>query len=435
MSQFLSNIDLTRNQILNFRFQLLASPPSTPLEGMNYQNSTDHLYYIYNGSSWVSFVPNSSLGIANGVATLDSGVKVTPSQLPASSTTIPGIVQLIDSTNSTSLTLAPTANAVKTVSTVANAALPATGGTVSGNLVISGNLTVNGATETINSAVTTLTDPIITLGGATAPVSDDGKDRGVEFRWHNGTVAKVGFFGFDRSTGNLTFIPDATNTSEVMSGTEGTIEANAFKSIVATGTAPFTVASTTLVTNLNSDLLDGMNSATANTASTIVARDASGNFSAGTITATLTGNATTATTATNQSGGTVAATTGSFSGVITSTVANGTAPIVMTSTTKVVNLNADRLDDQDGTYYLNYTNLTNKPTILGKYAANIGDGVATAIVVTHNLGTMDCTWSVRLAASTYDAVYPDMQVIDANSIRLVFGVAPTSGQYRVVVIG
>jgi len=48
---------------------------------------------------------------------------------------------------------------------------------------------------------------------------------------------------------------------------------------------------------LNADLLDGYNSDTANTANTIVLRDASGNFSAGTITATLSGNATTATTA------------------------------------------------------------------------------------------------------------------------------------------
>jgi len=55
---------------------------------------------------------------------------------------------------------------------------------------------------------------------------------------------------------------------------------------VATGTAPFTVASTTLVTNLNADLLDGLNSSSANTVSTIVARDASGNFTAGVITAT-----------------------------------------------------------------------------------------------------------------------------------------------------
>ena len=54
--------------------------------------------------------------------------------------------------------------------------------------------------------------------------------------------------------------------------------------------------------------------ASTNTASTLVFRDGSGNFAAGTITANLTGNASTATTATNQSGGTVTATTGSFSG-------------------------------------------------------------------------------------------------------------------------
>jgi len=45
----------------------------------------------------------------------------------------------------------------------------------------------------------------------------------------------------------------------------------------------------------NADRLDGLDSATANTVSTIVARDGSGNFSAGTITATLVGNASTVT--------------------------------------------------------------------------------------------------------------------------------------------
>jgi hypothetical protein len=48
---------------------------------------------------------------------------------------------------------------------------------------------------------------------------------------------------------------------------------------------------------LDADLLDGYGSATANTANTIVLRDGSGNFSAGTITAALSGNATTATSA------------------------------------------------------------------------------------------------------------------------------------------
>lgn len=99
-------------------------------------------------------------------------------------------------------------------------------GNASQNVQIGGNLTVNGTTTTINSTTTTVDDPIFTLGGDTAPGSDDNKDRGIEFRWHNGTVAKVGFFGYDDSTGKFTFIPDATNTSEVFSGTKGTIDAN-----------------------------------------------------------------------------------------------------------------------------------------------------------------------------------------------------------------
>ena len=49
---------------------------------------------------------------------------------------------------------------------------------------------------------------------------------------------------------------------------------------------------------LDADLLDGLNSASTNTASTIVARDASGNFAAGTITAALTGTASIASTVT-----------------------------------------------------------------------------------------------------------------------------------------
>lgn len=48
-----------------------------------------------------------------------------------------------------------------------------------------------------------------------------------------------------------------------------------FQSDVATGTAPFTVASTTVVTNLNADLCDGFSAQTATAANTIAVRDAS----------------------------------------------------------------------------------------------------------------------------------------------------------------
>lgn len=101
--------------------------------------------------------------------------------------------------------------------------------TVNNNLTVSGNLTVNGTTTTINSTAVTVDDPIFILGGDTAPTSDDNLDRGIEFRWHNGTAARLGFFGYDDSTGYFTFIPDATDTSGVISGTAGDIQATNFR--------------------------------------------------------------------------------------------------------------------------------------------------------------------------------------------------------------
>ncbi|GAB6169702.1 hypothetical protein JCM1393_21620 [Clostridium carnis] len=71
----------------------------------------------------------------------------------------------------------------------------------------------------------------------------------------------------------------------------------------------------------------------------------------------------------------------------------------------------------------------------GKYAANIGNGTATEITVTHNLNTADVTVAIREVASPYNGVMTDWQIIDANNIKLLFAAAPTSGQYRVVVVG
>jgi hypothetical protein len=122
--------------------------------------------------------------------------------------------------------------------TTTTGALKVTGGVgivenlnVGGNVIVTGDLTVddltvNGTTTTINSTIVTVDDPIFTLGGDTAPGSDDNKDRGIAFRWHNGSTAKIGFFGFDDSTQYLTFVPDATITSEVISGSTGTFDGN-----------------------------------------------------------------------------------------------------------------------------------------------------------------------------------------------------------------
>jgi hypothetical protein len=81
--------------------------------------------------------------------------------------------------------------------------------------------------------------------------------------------------------------------------TAGTITA-ALSGNASTATSATTAG--TITSQANSATITA---ATANTASTIVLRDASGNFSAGTITATLSGNASTATTAANVNNGTL----------------------------------------------------------------------------------------------------------------------------------
>ena len=231
--------------------------------------------------------------------------------------------------------------------------MDSTGGTVNlnDNLTISGNLTVQGTTTAVDSTVSTIVDPILSIGGAiggTNPSTDDNKDRGIEFKYFSGT-AKTGFFGFDDSTGFFTFIPDGTNSSEVFSGTTGVIDAtritgsasswtNARTVTFATGdvTGSFSIDGTANVSNValtiaansvalgtdttgnyvadvqasgsgisiigavgeGATLTVNSNATATNTASTLVFRDSSGNFSAGTITATtFSGNATTATTA------------------------------------------------------------------------------------------------------------------------------------------
>lgn len=68
-----------------------------------------------------------------------------------------------------------------------------------------------------------------------------------------------------------------------------------------------------------------------------------------------------------------------------------------------------------------------------KYAANVGDGTATSYTVSHNLGTKDVIVSVYDNSSPYAEVICDVQHTSTSAITLLFSVAPTSNQYRVVV--
>lgn len=73
--------------------------------------------------------------------------------------------------------------------------------------------------------------------------------------------------------------------------------------------------------------------------------------------------------------------------------------------------------------------------VVRKYAASVGDGSNTTYTVTHNLGTRDVQVTVYDNSSPYAEVMVDVQHTSTTAIAVLFSVAPTSNQYRVVVQG
>ena len=151
------------------------------------------------------------------------------------------------------------------------------GCTISGKLIVNGNLDVSGTTTTFNSTVVTVDDPVFTVGGDTAPGSDDNKDRGIEFRYYSGS-AKVGFFGYDDSEDAFTFLTDATNNSEVFSGTLGNLKVGN----VLHGDGSASAPSFTFYGDTNSGIFGGTDIIGFTTGGTEAARfDSSGNLGIG----------------------------------------------------------------------------------------------------------------------------------------------------------
>jgi len=83
-------------------------------------------------------------------------------------------------------------------------------------------ITINDTVQA--GGISTTTQLVITTG------YDTNTDRGISFNWNTGIGSannKLGFFGYDDSTGYWTFVPDAVNTNEVISGVKGTLDVGA----------------------------------------------------------------------------------------------------------------------------------------------------------------------------------------------------------------
>ena len=106
------------------------------------------------------------------------------------------------------------------------------GNSTSDNVIIAGNLTVQGTTTTVESTTITIDDPVIALADNTTSTTSDGLDRGVRFKWGTGSAVATGFFGFDIQTERFVFTKDETVTSDDFSSPWGDAE---FGDVYATG--------------------------------------------------------------------------------------------------------------------------------------------------------------------------------------------------------
>lgn len=89
----------------------------------------------------------------------------------------------------------------------------------------------------------------------------------------------------------------------------------------------------------------------------------------------------------------------------------------------------------DGLAFSGSVLVVDRATVMSRYAADIGDNSSTSITVTHSLGTKDVQVKVYDKTTPFSEVECDVQHTSTSAVTLVFAVAPTTNQYRVVVIG
>jgi hypothetical protein len=213
-----------------------SSRDASALQGMVRYNTTDGWFEGYDGTDWVSLnrlIDSASSGndtkitVENATGANNDQIRMWTDGVERQRVEATGATKFSD--NLTAATPVGTQIKNNKISTFGTDILyldPSTGESNTGSVVIEGNLTIKGTTTTVSAASSQSNDPTMILGYQsdaegveTALTAPDGLDKGIEFRWHNGTAAKSGFFGYDSSANRFTFIEDATNSNDAFSGT------------------------------------------------------------------------------------------------------------------------------------------------------------------------------------------------------------------------
>jgi hypothetical protein len=167
---------------------------------INYDSTTGTFSHAISGVSASGY--GDSISIPVFVVT-DKGhiSSVTNTTIRSTSTSQTGVVQLTDSISSTSTTTAATPNSVKTAYDLAATKFNSSGGTISGDTIVTGNLIVNGETTTVNTSTVSTSDSLLKL--ANNNIAADSLDIGF-YGTYNATGQK--YAGLIRQAGSNFFL-------------------------------------------------------------------------------------------------------------------------------------------------------------------------------------------------------------------------------------
>jgi len=455
--KFLVSIDLNKNELQNAVIQNLATAPSSPLAGQVYYNTADNQLYIYNGTRWE----------VAGNAVLSGLLANRPNANSVDAGTIFYATDTYLFYYSDGSTWTQT-NAFGTVT--AQTSYGAASGNGSATTYARADHT-HGTPSLGTANPSNIANATASAGTATAPSKEDHIHAFIP-------TADISFAGFKiTSLATPTADTDAANKGYVDSIAQG-LDPKA--SVVAATTTNGTLATAFA----NGQVVDGVTLATGNriliknqtdqTANGIYTVNASGAPTRSTdmdngsefpgafvFVEQGTVNADTGWTCTNNAPVTLGSTNitwTQFSGAGTYTANNGVvlngsvfsfAPEsgkgletgasgakVKLATTSGLNITSDlAVGAGNGITVLTNTVAIDSAVVVSKYNTSIGDGSATSYTVTHNLNTRDVQVTLYDNTAPYAEVIADVQHTTVNTITVLFSVAPTSNQYRVVVQG
>lgn len=135
------------------------------------------------------------------------------------------------------------------------------------------------------------------------------------------------------------------------------------------------------------------------------------------------------------SGGTVALTSNAVT-VNGTSIALGSSGTVTATTTNALTVGTGLALDSGTTFNGSAAKTISVDTsvVARKYAVSVGNGSSTSFTVTHNLGTLDVQVQIYTVADGTQ-VEADITRTSTSAVSVAFVAAPTSNQYRVVVIG